>query len=933
MAETQEQKKRGEHLNELTRRFAERNNSNMMNFISRIEENTKKQNDANEQRIKEGKLTQSEINDLKEVVETQKIDGRYASQEQIAIAQRQIDIAERGSSTLIDRVREQSDKFVEDARSKERQRVADLNLRKEELVQLKEMAEGVGTFSPEEQAAAQLELKRYEENQKKIGIFTKIANRTVQKLEDIGADPEGESAEAKEQRLAGQKVFGKIRDGVMKTGEAFDEFAGKYGKQVKEGGLALLKGFGIGLIIISLLKFIKSPAFDELLESLGGFFGFIDSLVETFGLATTLTLGIVALFKPKLLLLPLKGAIAALKFGYKLLSSETYRSAISLKFTNTFKSIGKATTFLGSKMKLLGTNIMSIGKSVGTSALSLGSKALVGLKAAGIFMKTTLIALGKGLLSFATTTLMPMLVPLAPFIAIGAAIAAVLYSLYEGFQSFRDSLASGDSLVEAIISGVSTALATLITLPAVMFQKLLEFATGLLGFDDLSERIGNVDIVGTITGLIKDGLNFIKDFFVDLFTFDDDLFPSFGDFGSFFQKATASLLRSVLPAPDAFTFTLPKLDIPFVGEIGGQTISLNPVPDSVYEAAGINPETGETMTKANTAGIDGVESTMVGEVSKLEEDKENAQKEIDKIDRIQTNFIKRADAYDKMLGTTTDDALDRTNKDYARYYMKRQKELETLESELAASGGELSEGQKRDLELSRKVNEEVNNQIIRGDAINVNFALDEIKQEEYEKVYRTDEFKKNIGANLEAVDDKNLITNQFRGMDGIDVSGQKLEDSKTIIEGIKTKTTGGIDAVAGGVKSQVDAITKLIDPEQIEAMRNKVTRINQILKDGITEEERKELGTLGVNIRAPGRGRTLSEAVLTQRATSEAVAARDVLLANNADMREVQKTASNISNVVSPTYNTSNSSSSVSMPIPHDNKDLPVGVNVASLTR
>ena len=72
------------------------------------------------------------------------------------------------------------------------------------------MAEGVGTFSPEEQAAAQLELKRYEESQKKIGIFTKIANRTVQKLEDIGADPEGESAEAKEQRLAGQKVFCKI---------------------------------------------------------------------------------------------------------------------------------------------------------------------------------------------------------------------------------------------------------------------------------------------------------------------------------------------------------------------------------------------------------------------------------------------------------------------------------------------------------------------------------------------------------------------------------------------------------------------------------------------------------------------------------------------------------------------------------------------------
>ena len=928
MAETQEQKKRAENLSMLTERFAERNNSNMMDFISRIEENTKKQNDANIQRIKEGKLTQREINDLKKVVETERIDGQFASKEQIAIAQRQIDIAERGSSSLIDRVKEQSDKFVEDARSKERQRVADLNLRKEELVQLREMSEGVGTFSPEEQAAAQLELKRYEENQKKIGIFTKIANRTVQKLEDIGADPEGESAEAKEQRLAGQKVFGKIRDGVMKTGEAFDKFAGDYGKKAKEGGIALLKGFAIGLIVISLLKFIKSPAFDELLKSLKGFFGFIDTLVEQFGLATTLTLGIVALFKPKLLLLPLKGAIAALKFGYKLISSETYRSAVSLKFTNTFKSIGKAATFLGAQMKLLGTNIMSIGKSVGTSALSLGSKALVGLKAAGIFMKTTLIALGKGLLTFATTTLMPMLVPLAPFIAIGAAIAAVLYSLYEGFQSFRDSLASGDSLIDAIISGVSTALATLVTLPAVMFQKLLEFATGLLGFDDLSERIGNVDIVGTITGLIKDGLSFIKDFFVDLFTFDDDLFPSFGDFGSFFQKATASLLRSVLPSPDALTFTLPKLDVPFVGEIGGQTISLNPIPDSVYKAAGMNPETGEIMTKPNTAGIDGVEGAAIEQVSQIEEE------QIDNM-RDARAFKDDADKLSKLKGTRKTIA----ERNMAFRMNQEMLELEAEEAELALEGKSLGEYDQRKLDRLKRVEDRLEFQGITDGAaglMDVEQALrhEQMQSQMFAKVNEAQ--INNLGANIEAVDDTKLVTNQFEGMEGtggLDLSGQKLEDSKKIIEGIKTKTTGGIDAVAGGVKSQVDAITKLIDPEQIEAMRDKVTRINQILKDGITEEERKELGTLGVNIRAPGRGRTLSEAVLTQRATSEAVAARDVLLANNADMREVQKTASNINNVVSPTYNTSNSSSSVSMPIPHDNKDLPAGVHVASLTR
>ena len=943
MAETQEQKKRAENLSMLTERFSERNNSNMMNFISKIEENTKKQNEANEQRIKEGKRTQSEINDLKKVVETGRIDGQFASREQIALAQREIDISERGSSSLIDRVREQSDKFVEDARSKERQRVADLNLRKDELVQLREMSEGIGTFSPEEQAAAQLELKRYEENQKKIGIFTKIANRTVQKLEDIGADPEGESAEAKEQRLAGQKVFGKIRDGVMKTGEAFDKFAGDYGKKAKEGGIALLKSFAIGLIVISLLKFIKSPAFDELLMSLKGFFGFIDTLVEQFGLATTLTLGVVALFKPKLLLLPLKGAIAALKFGYKLISSETYRSAVSLKFTKTFKSISKATTFLGSKMKLLGTNIMSIGKSVGTSALSLGSKALVGLKAAGIFMKTTLIALGKGLMTFATTTLMPMLVPLAPFIAIGAAIAAVLYSLYEGFQSFRDSLASGDSLVEAIISGVSTALATLVTLPAVMFQKLLEFATGLLGFDDLSERIGNVDIVGTITGLIKDGLNFIKDFFVDLFTFDDDLFPSFGDFGSFFQKATASLLRSVLPSPDALTFTLPKLDVPFVGEIGGQTISLNPIPDSVYKAAGMNPETGEIMTKPNTAGMDGgVEAAAIEQVKQIDEQQKEAKRKQKIFESIAND--RKLNLTDEQYNTIPgmdaiyDSAEEARASREVQMVKKIDSDVKKLE-EVKAIGGTLTAGEQRRLDSFKALQEQLKIQAMtdgEGGGLDIRKAAANLAIDQKLDVVQGNITKRDMGANLKAVDDTKLVTNQFVGMEGtggFDVSGQKLEDSKKIIEGIKTKTTGGIDAVAGGVKSQVDAITKLIDPEQIEAMRDKVTRINQILKDGITEEERKELGTLGVNIRAPGRGRTLSEAVLTQRATSEAVAARDVLLANNADMREVQKTASNINNVVSPTYNTSNSSSSVSMPIPHDNKDLPAGVHVASLTR
>ena len=938
MEETQEQKKRGEHLNELTKRFAERNNVNMMSFISKIEENTKKQKETNEQRIKEGKLTQSEINDLKEVVRTQKIDGRFASKEQIAIAQRQIDIAERGSSSLIDRVREQSDKFVEDARSKDKKRIEDLDLRKEELVQLKEIAEGTGALNPEEQAAAQIELKRYEENQKKIGIFTKIANKTVKKLEDIGAPPEGESAEAKEQRLAGQKVFGKIRDGVTKTGKAFDEFAGKYGKAAKEGGLKLLKGFAIGIIIISLLKFIKSPAFDDLLNALGGFFGFIDTLVEQFGLATTLTLGLVAIFKPSIFMGALKLAILALKGGYKFLTDATVRQAADVKMTKAFTKLGNGVKFLGDGIKSAGTSLknagakgLEFGKTLGTSALSLGGKALTGIRTAGLVMKTAMIAMGKGLLTFATTTLMPMLIPLAPFIAIGAAIAAVLYSLYEGFQSFRDSLASGDSLVDAIISGVSTALATLVSLPAVMFQKLLEFVTGILGFDDLSERIGNVDIVGTVTDSIKNILTSAKDFLVDLFTFDTANFPSFGDFGGYAKRALATLARNVLPAPDSF---LAKF-----------------IPDSIYEFAGMNPETGEFLTQQNTQDMDGgIEGAIIKKKKETEDKIAEINKDQDVVDAVQRTYSERADKHAGIVYNSKGDMVrgrfvsEKTKQkadqkasiemhELMKYNVNK---LETKESELAAQGGQLSEDESRKLRVykqiieargDRKFNADKGGlQTFGMDLYGVDKDLGGIHSEQYK--LQTDLMNmKNMSP--DAVRDQDLVTNQFRGMDGIDVSAQKNETA-TIVEKLKIKSTG-IDEVAGGVKSQVDAITKLIDPDQINAMRDKVARINQILKDGVTDEERTELSTMGIDTSRNFVQRTFNmDAGVTEESRAEAVRLRDVILKNTADQQAIQKTASNVSNVVAPSYNTSNSSSPVVMGIQHDPKNLPPGVTAGA---
>ena len=654
------------------------------------------------------------------------------------------------------------------------------------------------------------------------------------------------------------------------------------------------------------MKFIRSPAFDDLLDALQGFFGFVDTLVDQFGIATTATLALVALFKPSLFMLPLKLAIGLLKGGYKFLTDATVRQAADVKMTKEFTKLGNGVKFLGDGIKSAGTSLMNagakgleFGKTLTTSALSLGGKALTGIRIAGLFMKTTMIALGKGLLTFVTTTLMPMLIPLAPFIAIGAAVAAVLYSLYEGFQSFRDSLASGDSLIDAIINGVSTALATLVSLPAVMFQKLLSFVTGILGFDDLSERIGNVDIVGTVANSIKSILTSAKDFLVDLFTFDTENFPSFGDFGSYAKRAIATLARNVLPEPGGFFSKL--------------------IPDAVYEFAGINPETGELLNQQNTSGLDGVEAAAAQQVTQLEEEQDDNMMDAKR-------FKRDADKLKKLRG------LKRTvaERNMIQRNLRQKLELEEQESELAAEGKSLSEYDQNKLDRLKRVEKRLEFQGITDGAsglTDIEQALrhEQMQSQMYAKVNSAQ--INNLGANIEAVDDTKLVTNQFVGMDGtggFDLSGQVDETAK-IVEKLKIKSTG-IDEVAGGVKSQVDAITKLIDPDQVNAMRDKVARINQILKDGVTDEERTELSTMGIDTSRNFVQRTFNmDAGVTEESRAEAVRLRDIILKNTADQQAIQNSAGNVSSVVAPQYYTTSNKQDIIQPIIHRNTEPPAG--------
>ena len=107
-----------------------------------------------------------------------------------------------------------------------------------------------------------------------------------------------------------------------------------------------------------------------------------------------------------------------------------------------------------------------------------------------------------------------MLVPFAPILGAIAIGVAVLYSLKKGFDVFRESLEDGDSMLVAIIKGVQHSLLTLISLPVILFKKLVSFVAGLLGFDNFKEKLEKIDVAkmlgDSLILLVTSAFKFIK---------------------------------------------------------------------------------------------------------------------------------------------------------------------------------------------------------------------------------------------------------------------------------------------------------------------------------------------------------------------------------------------------------------------------------------
>jgi len=130
--------------------------------------------------------------------------------------------------------------------------------------------------------------------------------------------------------------------------------------------------------------------------------------------------------------------------------------------------------------------------------------------------------------TFMTLTLIPsitaMMAPFTPVIlavtiAVAAAVA-VFTSIKAGIDEFKKSLDEGDSMLVAIVEGVTTALLTLVTLPITLIKNFVAWVAEKLGFEGIAEKLKEFNIVTFIKDGVKNLVLKAKDFVLGLFNLD-----------------------------------------------------------------------------------------------------------------------------------------------------------------------------------------------------------------------------------------------------------------------------------------------------------------------------------------------------------------------------------------------------------------------------
>lgn len=156
------------------------------------------------------------------------------------------------------------------------------------------------------------------------------------------------------------------------------------------------------------------------------------------------------------------------------------------------------------------------------------------------------------------------------------------------FSRFLDSFSFADGAVDIFFGSaerfgqdISKTLGLWIFNTVEFFKNIPEYLSAM--FDDLGVKIG---------GLIFDLVEWFKSIPEMIGDVWNSL-PSLSDVGNIVSNGVRSLVRSILPPADFVKFEVPKFET-WAGTVGGGSINLNPIPDSVYEWANATPPSIET---------------------------------------------------------------------------------------------------------------------------------------------------------------------------------------------------------------------------------------------------------------------------------------------------------------------------------------------------
>ena len=325
------------------------------------------------------------------------------------------------------------------------------------------------------------------------GFFGKGIRKFIPKSSKEDKNEARRDADARNDAIVESlKSFGgKLKEG-FKTGK--DKLSGIFaplGAILK----ALVVGGFLFLLVKKLPQILNSPLYKEIIKTIDtivipALYRFYENFLVPFG--NFFKEGFMNVFqdindesKSTLDVLKENGMFLLKAFGT--VAALLYPKAVFSLVFSAGKLLVGAVKLLPIAFSTIKVSLLKINTTLLASAKTVGASALKGLMAAGVAVKGALVTLGVGI----KAAIMPMLVPLAPFLAIGAAVVAGLFVMVTAIQSIREKFDEAPGILDKI----KLIVASIITAPFVLFQKIGVFIAEKLGFTQFAEKLGSIDIV------------------------------------------------------------------------------------------------------------------------------------------------------------------------------------------------------------------------------------------------------------------------------------------------------------------------------------------------------------------------------------------------------------------------------------------------------